>query len=75
MDLKLCDMCGKRITERYELSKTKFHTIRTVLGIDLSSYEEYDLCIGCAIKVRAYIKRNITFRLKDSITEATDVKE
>lgn len=59
-DLKICDMCGKTIENKYEFCKTRLRVIRALLGIDLANYKEYDLCAGCAVKVRDYIEKGVT---------------
>lgn len=65
-NIKICDMCGKTIENRAHLFKTHFRVIRAILGIEFAYPEEYDLCASCAVKVRDYIKKNVSEKATDA---------
>ena len=53
-----CDRCGKPIKKCHERIYTRLENTRWLLTIELSDYEAYDLCTGCALKVRDFIENN-----------------
>lgn len=65
-NIKVCDMCGKTIEDRAHLFKTSFRIIRAILGIEFAYPKEYDLCSGCAVKVRDYIDKSISEKATDA---------
>ena len=65
-NIKICDMCGKTIKRRVEVFTTCFRVIRAVLGIEFACPKQYDLCAGCAVKVRDFIEKSVSEEATDA---------
>lgn len=61
-----CDMCDKPIETRIENFQMLFRPIRAIVGIEFANPKYYDLCAGCAIKVRDFINHNISEKDTDA---------